>query len=346
MKKLWLVMFAFVVAGFVAARSFGDAEVIGFVSSPGWPENGAVDGATIYVGTPGTPNAASIVTASKLRRYNLTTGALLAEWPIAGENLTAPHGLFGIALDAVGRVYMCEQQGQILRIDPTTGVQTTYATLPDLHPCSATPAPCSPTATDQGAFPDDLVFDAVGNMYVTDIFQATIWKIAPGGGAPSIWYQDARFDGASGANGIRFDPSRSVLYFTLSAPASTLLSGVYKINAVSAPTAADLSLVRAYVPGPDGLSVGASGKLYVALPFTNALVVVDPATGNETARILGPAHTGLTVVPFDTPTSATFRGTSVIVTNNSIAGNPATTALFDVYVGEKGDPLEYPTITP
>jgi sugar lactone lactonase YvrE len=329
-------------------RPFGDAVVLTQVTSPGFPENGAVDGNAIYVGTPGTPNPTSTLGASRLRKYDLATGALLNEWVITGEDLTRPHGLYGIALDSAGRVYAAEQQGKIHRIDPTTGVQDTYASLPNLPTCSsvASGTPCSTTAIDLGAFPDDLVFAGNGDMYVTDIFQATIWKVPAGGGAPQIWYQDARFDGASGVNGIRFNPPRTQLYLTLSAPLPSVLdSGVYSLPAVASPAASDLHLIHAYSPGPDGLAVGASGTLYVALPFLNAVAVVDPSTGAELHRIVGPAKSGLLLVPFDTPTSVTFSGNgSFIMTNNSVSGNPLTTALFDVFANDNGDALERPAI--
>jgi hypothetical protein len=40
---------------------------------------------------------------------------------------------------------------------------------------------------------------------VTDSFQATIWRVPPGGGAPQVWFQNATIDGPFGPNGVRVD---------------------------------------------------------------------------------------------------------------------------------------------
>ena len=48
-------------------------------------------------------------------------------------------------------------------------------------------------------------------------------------------------------------------------------------------------------------------------------------------------------VPFDTPSSATFLGTSVLVANQSaVAGEPSHQAILDVEVGERGRPAFLP----
>jgi len=74
------------------------------------------------------------------------------------------------------------------RLDPSTGVQTRYARVPDLPLCSADPpgAPCSPALMDQPPMPDYAVGGPDGSLYVTDYQHAVIWRIPPGGGTPQL----------------------------------------------------------------------------------------------------------------------------------------------------------------
>src|ERR1041384_2531847 len=48
---------------------------------------------------------------------------------------------------------------------------------------------------------NDLAFDKKGNLYVTDSFQATIWRVPPGGGTAQVWYQSPIVAGIFGPNG-------------------------------------------------------------------------------------------------------------------------------------------------
>ena len=54
-----------------------------------------------------------------------------------------------------------EFDGQkVLKVDPQTGASSVFASIP-------------------GGGPNALAFDAAGNVYVSDSFQATIWRIPP-----------------------------------------------------------------------------------------------------------------------------------------------------------------------
>ena len=69
----------------------------------------------------------------------------------------------------------------------------------------------------------------------------------------------------------------------------------------------------------------------------SAQLVDLSATGQELARI-GTAYTGENVspIPFDTPSSATFLGTRVLVANQAFFGDNRHDAILDVEVGERG----------
>ncbi len=92
------------------------------------------------------------------------------------------------------------------------GTQLPHADpFPNLPPCFAAPpgAPCSRTPFDGPPTPNDILFDRAGNAYVTDSFQATIWKVPPRGGTPQVWFQDVRLASPSfGPNGIRISLDR------------------------------------------------------------------------------------------------------------------------------------------
>jgi hypothetical protein len=70
--------------------------------------------------------------------------------------------------------------------------------------------------------------------------------------------------------------------------------------------------------------------------------VLSPG-GEELAR--GPAtpEENLALeVPLDGPASAAFVGRRLLVTNQSLGGNPSSWAVLDVFAGERGLPLFYP----
>ena len=172
-------------------RAFGDVQILATVPfPPGFPEGIAVNGDKIYVAGPASFDTAG-TPASKVFAYDAKTGELLRTYEIEGELTQFPHANSCIAFDAEGRLYVVNLQLGIVRIDLGSGAQEIYAApLPDLLPCSQTQSgPCSPTAINLPPLPNDIAFDAAGNLYLTDSFQATIWRIAPGGGLPQIWFQ-------------------------------------------------------------------------------------------------------------------------------------------------------------
>ena len=208
---------------------------------------------------------------------------------------------------------------------------------------------CSPTPFDAPALPNDLVFDRNGNAYVTDSLQATIWKVPAGGGQPQIWFQDPRLATTSfGPNGIRLDPSRTKVYFTVTAD----LAGrafVYTLPLVAHPTGADLKVFHEYTNGdaPDGIAFGATGRLYVAIatPFASGISILAP-NGAEVVRLANPP--GSPIFPYDSPANLAFDGTGVVLATNHafVTGvtNPEQFTVLDVWVADPGNPLEKPFI--
>ncbi len=331
-------------------RPYGDAQVLAtFPTPPGYPEGVAVKGNKVYVSGParfGTSGTGP----STVVAYNRDTGATEATYTTQGEALQYEHANSCIAFDGQGRLYVLNIQLGMYRIDTGSGAQENYSTpFPDLPACDGNNAPCSPTFFDAPALPNDIAFDEAGNAYVTDSLQATIWRVPAGGGAPQIYFQDARLGtvpNGIGANGIRLSPDRSKAYVVVSIdPTGQPL--IYTLPLVAQPQASDLAVFKQFAPGdiPDGIAFGKSGNLYVAIatPLASGVAVIDQA-GAETGRLTNPA--GSPLFPYDSPANIAFDGHgSLLVTNHAFAtGIPSNFTLLDVYVGDKGSPLSKPDL--
>lgn len=336
------------VSGF--ARPYGDVKVLSTVpATPGFPEGIAVKGNRVYVAGPakfGTTGSGP----SHVFAFDIETGALVQTYITQGENLLAEHANSCIAFDGQGRLYVLNTQLGVLRINTKTGQQESYALpFPDLKPCldGITGPPCSPTLADTPALPNDIAFDEKGYAYVTDAMQATIWRIAPGGGEPQIWFQDQRLAAAYiGVNGIRLSPDREKVFITVT---TDLLGGsyVYTLPLVESPAAGDLAVFHKFAVGemPDGIAFGKSGSLYVtiATPFASGISVLRP-DGTESARLRNPLLSP--IFPYDSPANVAFNGKgSLLVTNHAFATMlPSQFTVLDVWVKDTASPLAKPLL--
>ena len=333
-------------------RPFGDVKILATVPTPpGFPEGIAVNGDKVYVAGPASFDTAG-TPASKVFAYNAKTGELLRTYEIQGEQTQFPHANSCIAFDSEGRLYVVNLQLGIVRLDLGSGNQEIYATpLPNLNVCSQTPAPCSPTVVDLPPLPNDIAFDPAGNLYLSDSFQATIWRIPAGGGQPQIWFQDSRLDTPFGVNGLRLSPDNSKIYFAVTAegvgPFGNFLGGkIYRLPLVNSPAAADLQTFYQYSgEAPDGIAFGKSGKLYVVLaaPFNSGVSILSP-NATEVARLTNPA--GSPIFPYDSPANAAFsKQGSLLLTNHAFATMiPANFTVLDVFVDDKEFPLVRPNV--
>ncbi|HLL75279.1 MAG TPA: SMP-30/gluconolactonase/LRE family protein [Pyrinomonadaceae bacterium] len=334
-------------------RPFGDARVLATVPSPNaMPEGIAVRGDRVYVSGPATFGTAGNGEPSGVWEFDIKTGALTNYFPAQGENLAADHANSCIAFDGAGRLYVNNIQLGVYRLNTETGAQEIYAPkLPDLPNCNtaAPGTPCSPTLLDipAGALPNDLAFDAAGNLYVTDSLQATIWRIPAGGGPAQIWFQDARLDSPYiGANGVRVDPTGARLFVSHSLDFAGV-GRIYTLPLVEQPAAADLKVFREYAPGdtPDGIAFGRSGNLYVAIaaPFQSGVSILRP-DGAESARLKNPLLTP--TFPYDSPANIAFnRHGSLLVINHPFATmDPSHFTVLDVYVNDREHSLIRPNV--
>lgn len=330
----------------------GDSRILAMVpsegtDSKGFPEGLATNGNRIYVGTAATFGTAGSG-PSRIYVYNRDDGERLGTYKITGEDLSHEHGLSGMTFDSVGRLYVLSTQLGVLRLVPGPDgawSQTVYASIPDLLPCGWVPpgTACSPTPFDRPPLPNDIAFDTCGNAYVTDSFQATVWRIRPGSQVAEPWLQDARLDGSFGPNGLRLSPDQKSLYIaqTVAGYEAGAPGYIYRLPVRTQVSFDDLQLVAMYpYEAPDGITFGASGRLYVALAASNEISVLDP-DGTEVMRLQGSAQSRGSwgsPIPWDAPASLVFnnrKGTLLATNHALLSGVASHFAVFEVYVADR-----------
>ena len=311
-------------------RPLGDSRFVASVPSPGYPEGMAVYDGRFYVSGPAAFGVPGNFQPSTIFAYEIKSGLLVDTITIQGQ--TGPlNAISCIAFDDGGNLYVADESGRILKINVETKEQTTYSTpfYPVYKSAFNPPAPL---------LLNDLAFDKQGNLYVTDSFQATIWRVPPGGGAPQIWFQGPAIDGPFGPNGVRVDAKSEKLYFDVTF--NSMGQGiVYTLPLIDHPTVADLKVFHTFAAGagPDGIAFGKSGKLYVCLAGSSQIAVLGP-NGDEIARYSGPAQTPDPSHPlvWQNPANIAFDDARkrILVTNHaSLVPNPVF-AVFDVYVND------------
>jgi len=322
----------------IHAQTLGDSKVFSPVAAPGYPEGIAVNGNSYYVSGPAT--FGQPLGSAYVKAYDLKTGAFEANYPITITNPFA--GMSAASCAAFG------PDGDLYVVEPFVGIIRMGLDAANSQSVYSSFIPSGPSLLN------DLAFDDAGNLYVTDSFAATIYKVPAGGGAASVWFTDPRLAGDPnlpfGVNGIRFDKNNQNVYVTVTAETTTLNGVVYRIPFTANPPASSMVEFHRYtlalgLPGPDGIAFGKSGKLYVALAGTSQISVLRP-DGSEEARYSGPAAnpTGTpNPMPWANPANIAFdkKTGSILVTNHAslVPFDPNLFCVFSVYVDDKASPL-------
>ncbi len=306
------------------------ARVFAKVPAPGHADTSVLlpDGSVLV-----STNRAAMGTVgpSKLFRYS-ARGALVRTYSIRGQDLAHDHGTMSMALDAKGRVYVADYAPpRVLRIDLKSGAQSTYATVPDLPLSSDNGIPTGPRP-DAQPWPDGLAFMKGGQLLVTDLGQGTVFIVANGGGPAKVWLQGPELRSTFGPNQAVMTPAGDLLLdVTASTMPTTVGSGVlYRIRLDARGRPGLPVKVYATRPGegPDGFALGVSGKVYVPMLVTNRIAVANP-DGTEAASI--------TDSTFDSPSSVTFLGTDILVTNLTyFTGDASHDLVLRLPVGDRG----------
>jgi sugar lactone lactonase YvrE len=357
MAAALVAVFAFVAAPAAPARARNkfDTQVLTMIPDPGFVALSVLGpDRTIYGGTffPASGNGGDGV-ASKVFAWG-PDGVLKSTWTVEGQDLSGDHGVQASVVDAYGRVYLLGTSPPEVRVlDPATGAQSVYATVPDIPSCGgAVTTNCSQTSTDNPPEPDYAAWGPDGSLYLTDDTQATIFKVPPGGGIAQPWLTDPHFDAVEfGLTGLALMPDLHTLAVTTvgSNPSVDPNAADGKLYTVPInPDGSPGSITELWRSGPaeapDGFAFALSGNVYVALlgPGVNQIVELSP-TGQELARYPSPAQNAMLDVPFDSPSSVIFDGDRLLVTNDSyFAGDRSNQVIFDVFAGEPGAPLFIP----
>ena len=327
-------------------REKWDTRVFAAVQSPGYPayvfkhRNGRV-----YAGTYTNPGGDR--QHSRVFEWS-RGGTLLRSWTVPRQDLSSDHGVQVATADARGRLVLLEKSTSSVRtLNLRTGRFRTWATLPDLPTCDpgSTGPGCSPNAADSPAIPNLATWGPGGALYVTDYGQAVIWKIGQRHQQPRVWFASPALDGSEfGTTGIAFRPGTRDL---LIAQGSTATDGtaptngkLYRLPVRRNGRPGELATLWTSLPGdlPDGFGLARSGRIYLANAGLSAQLVVLSRRGKELERFPeapGSGENGSSV-PFDTPSSATFLGTRVLVANQSYSGDTSHHAILDVEVRERG----------
>jgi len=326
------------------------------VPSPGQPEGIAVaPGGTVYVGTDAhpLPSRPDGTPPSKIFAFT-PRGALLRSYVVRGQDRSpnSPYGVFGMALDGAGVIYAVDHAPpRIVALDPRTDAQSEYARFRDVPRCTPVlrTTDCSATSGDLAAFPNFPVFAPDGTMYVTDVFQALIWRVPRGGGRPSVWFTDPGLESIFGPNGAQMSADGRTLMFVVSFPSApgpgARPAGLYAlpVRPDGKPGALRLVWQAQTSDGLDGFQIARSGKIYVTAAANNQIVVLSPQ-GHEIARVpLTPQQNSAMEIPFDSPANVAFLGDHALITNHAYTMfNPAHRAVLDLFAGEPGVPFFRP----
>jgi sugar lactone lactonase YvrE len=354
-RRSLLVMGALVAALLVVApatsaqRPRFDTRVFARIQAPGFPAMAYVHpNRRVYAGTYVNPSGSS--QRSRVFEYD-ARGTLLRSWVVPGQDLSKDHGVQVATSDARGRLVLLDRSpARALLLDTVRGTFTQYATFADLAPCLPlqTGPNCSPTIGDREPMANYGAWGPDGSLYVSDYLQGVVWRVPPGGGAAQIWLADRKLDGGEfGTTGLALAADRRTLLIGQGSSAG-LADGnpatgkIYAVEIKPDGTPGDMRRLWESGPTdlPDGFGVARSGRLYVPLAGTaNQIAVVAP-DGTEVERFPGSSGDGNngSPIPFDTPSSARFLGTRIIVANQSFTGDRDNQALLDVEVSETGLP--------
>lgn len=300
----------------------GTTRVFSRVPSPGHPAYVHVSrSGRVYAGT----YAAGDARRSRVFEWR-RDGTLLRSWTVPGQVLDGSQGVQVANECRDGRLVLLETSTRsLLTLDVRTGRFRRIARFP---------AGVVPNYATWG--PDHL--------YVTDYAHGDLYRVSFSGRVER-WFSSPALTGVAefGTTGIVYRAAQRDLLIaqqTVSDGSDLPTNGALFSLPLRGGRPGRLRTLWRSRPTdlPDGFGIGRSGRIYVAMAgLTNQLAVLSP-TGAELSRIGTPlSGANGSAIPFDTPCSATFLGTTVLVANQSaVQGDASHMALLAVEVGERG----------
>ena len=331
-------------------RARFDTQLLARIPAPGFPASAYPHpNGRVYVGTYTNPNGDRL--PSRVFEFDPAADQrrLIRSWVVPGQDLEAEHGVQAATSDAAGRLVLLDRTpARALILDRGTGEFSAYSTFRNLAPCSGAPdGNCSPTSQDLDPMPNYAAWGPGGELYVTDFQQGVVWRVPPGGGDARVWLADKRLDGQMfGTTGIALEAGRRSLLVAQgsSGGGGALNPTTGKLYRVPiAANGAPGEMTQLWESGPtelpDGFGIAQSGRIYIALLNSNQIAVIGPE-GREIERFpAGPDGQNGSEAPFDSPSSAKFLGTRLMVPNQSfLAGDPNNQTVLDVETAESGLP--------
>lgn len=274
--------------------------------------------------------------------------------PLA-EDLDHPEG---VAWGKDGFLYAGGEAGQVYRIDPDTGEYRQIADTGgfvlglcmdaghNLYACDEVHAAVMriTPAGEVSVYADGLparrmrtpnypVFDALGNLYVSDSGgwqedNGTLYRIGPDGAVELCARQDLPF-----TNGMALHPDGTTLYVILS-----LWPGVVRMRLGSQGALTEFEeVVKLPRTVPDGLAFDRGGRLYISCYTPDRVYRFDPDTRRLDILLEDWRHSTLCA-----PTNIAFMGADLSrLALASLGGRTVT----QVAMPTPGQPLHYPALS-
>ncbi len=228
---------------------------------------------------------------------------------------TGGYGL-GIAIDADANLYVCDMGiHAVVRVTPT-GESSVYCAGPADNPLQV---------------PNYPVFDAAGNLYVSDSrgwgqSNGLIYKFAPGGEG-QVWSSAA----PGFTNGMALSPDNRFLYVVESTPPQITRIA---INADGSAGAAEV-VVRLAQTVPDGIAFDAAGRLYIACYAPDRIYRLSPQGALD---ILFDDWTRIVI---NAPCNLAFVGPEL---DRLVLSSLGGATLLWADIGATGQPTHYPKL--
>jgi len=200
---------------------------------------------------------------------------------------------FGVALDGAGNLYICDQGNQVVREVGTNGVINTVAG--NRGDGAGYSGDLGPATSAQLNYPQGIVLDGAGNLYIADAYNNVIRMVTPGGTITTVAGNHQSGAGYSGDGGQATSARiNNPISIALDGAGNLYIADNYNQVIRKVTPAGFISTVagnQASGPGyggdggqatsaqlnyPDGVAVDSSGNLYIADSTNNVIRKVTP----------------------------------------------------------------------